>query len=80
MRSGRPSGKRGVDEAAAGAVRSGACAALVAASRRGLVKRHAEVIVDGGTLAIEWLRDDHVMMTGGIALAFKGELDPSLLA
>jgi diaminopimelate epimerase len=59
---------------------SGACAALVAASRRGLVKRHAEVIVDGGTLTIEWLRDGHVMMTGGIALAFKGELDPSLLA
>jgi diaminopimelate epimerase len=59
---------------------SGACAALVAASRRGLVKRHAEVIVDGGTLAIEWLRDGHVMMTGGIALAFKGELDRSLLA
>ena len=59
---------------------SGACAALVAANRRGLVKRHAEVIVDGGTLGIEWLRDDHVMMTGGIALAFKGELDPSLLA
>ena len=31
-------------------------------------------------LAIEWLRDDHVLMTGGIALAFKGELDRSLLA
>jgi diaminopimelate epimerase len=59
---------------------SGACAALVAASRRGLVKRQAEVIVDGGTLTIEWLRDGHVLMTGGIALAFKGELDPSLLA
>jgi len=58
---------------------SGACAALVAASRRGLVKRHAEVIVDGGTLSIEWLRDGHVLMTGGIALAFKGELDRSLL-
>ena len=25
-------------------------------------------------LAIEWLRDGHVLMTGGIALAFKGEL------
>jgi diaminopimelate epimerase len=58
---------------------SGACAALVAANRRGLVKRHAEVIVDGGTLSIEWLRDGHVLMTGGIALAFKGELDRSLL-
>ena len=29
---------------------------------------------------IEWLRDGHVLMTGGIALAFKGELDRSLLS
>ena len=49
-------------------------------SRRGLLKRKAQVIVDGGTLDVEWLRDGHVLMTGGIALAFKGELDPSLLA
>jgi len=59
---------------------SGACAAVVAASRRGLVDRKAEVVVDGGTLAMEWLRDGHVLMTGGIAVAFKGELDASLLA
>jgi diaminopimelate epimerase len=58
---------------------SGACAAVVAASRRGLVKRKADVVLDGGTLTIEWLRDDHVLMTGGIAIAFKGELDSSLL-
>lgn len=59
---------------------SGACAAVVAASRRGLVPRKADVVLEGGTLAIEWLRDDHVLMTGGIALAFRGELDRSLLA
>lgn len=59
---------------------SGACAAVVAASRRGLVKRKADIVLDGGTLTIEWLRDNHVMMTGGIALAFKGELDRSLLS
>jgi diaminopimelate epimerase len=53
---------------------SGACAAVVAASRRGLVDRKADVILQQGTLAIEWLRDGHVMMTGGIAIAFKGEL------
>jgi len=58
---------------------SGACAAVVAASRRGLVDRRADVTVDGGRLSIEWLRDDHVLMTGGVALAFKGELDRSLL-
>jgi diaminopimelate epimerase len=59
---------------------SGACAAVVAASRRGLVPRKADVTLDGGTLAIEWLRDGHVMMTGGVALAFRGELDGSLLS
>jgi diaminopimelate epimerase len=59
---------------------SGACAAVVAASRRGLVARKADVILEGGTLTIEWLRDDHVLMTGGIAVAFKGELDRSLLS
>jgi diaminopimelate epimerase len=59
---------------------SGACAAVVAASRRGLVNRRADVVLEGGTLTIEWLRDDHVLMTGGIAVAFKGELDRSLLS
>ncbi len=59
---------------------SGACATLVAAARRGLTARKAEVIVDGGTLEIEWQRDGHVLMTGGVAQSFAGTLDPSLLA
>jgi len=59
---------------------SGACAALVAASRRGLVDRKAEILLDGGTLEVEWLRDGHVLMTGPVATAFRGTLDPSLLA
>jgi diaminopimelate epimerase len=59
---------------------SGACAAVVAATRRGLVSRKADVVMEQGTLTLEWLRDDHVLMTGGIAVAFKGELDASLLA
>jgi diaminopimelate epimerase len=53
---------------------SGACAAGVAAARRGLSSRRVEVMVEHGTLTIEWLRDDHVMMTGGISLSYKGEL------
>jgi diaminopimelate epimerase len=53
---------------------SGACAAVVAASRRGLVDRKADVLLQHGTLTIEWLRDDHVLMTGGYTLAFEGEL------
>jgi diaminopimelate epimerase len=58
---------------------SGACAALVAAVRRGLTERQAEVIVDGGALAIEWLPDGHVLMTGPVATAFTGELPDALL-
>jgi diaminopimelate epimerase len=59
---------------------TGACAALVAASRRGLTGRRASVILDGGTLDINWRKDGHVIMTGPAALAFEGTFDPALLA
>jgi len=59
---------------------TGACAALVAAHRRGLAGRRAEVTTDGGALEIEWRADNHVMMTGPAAISFAGILDPSLLA
>lgn len=58
---------------------TGACAALVAASRRGLTARKAEVVLDGGTLEIEWRGDGHVMMTGPVATSFTGSFDPALL-
>jgi len=58
---------------------TGACAALVAAHRRGLASRKAEIIADGGSLTIEWRADDHVLMTGPVAVSFTGALDPSLL-
>lgn len=53
---------------------SGACAALVNAHRRGLTHRRATVIVDGGTLEIEWRDDGHVLMTGPVATAFTGQV------
>jgi diaminopimelate epimerase len=53
---------------------TGACAALVAAVRRGLAERKATVIVDGGELEIEWANDGHVIMTGPVAVSFTGEL------
>ena len=58
---------------------SGACAALVAAARRGLAQRKAAVVLDGGTLEIEWRGDGHVLMTGPVATSFTGTLDPSLI-
>jgi diaminopimelate epimerase len=58
---------------------TGACATLVAAARRGLTGRKADVTLDGGTLTIEWLPDNHVLMTGPVAISFAGTLDRSLL-
>ncbi|MEK7819917.1 MAG: diaminopimelate epimerase [Pseudomonadota bacterium] len=57
---------------------SGACAALVAAARRGLTGRRARIRLDGGVLAVEWLPDNHVLLTGPVATGFRGTLDPSL--
>ncbi len=58
---------------------SGACATLAAAARRGLTGRSAEIVLDGGVLHIEWLKDNHVVMTGPVATSFTGTLDGALL-
>jgi len=53
---------------------TGTCATLVAAHRRGLTGRKAEVVADGGVIEIEWLENGHVTMTGPVALSFSGSL------
>ncbi len=53
---------------------SGACAAAVAAARRGITGREVEVVLDGGALELVWREDGHVLMTGPVATAFTGEL------
>ncbi|MDF2235404.1 diaminopimelate epimerase [Albimonas sp. CAU 1670] len=58
---------------------SGACAAVVAAARRGVTGRRAEVVLDGGVLEIDW-RDEGVVMAGPVASVFEAELSPSFLA
>lgn len=53
---------------------SGACAAAVAAARRGLTGRRVAVDLDGGRLDIDWREaDGHVLMTGPVATSFVGE-------
>lgn len=56
-----------------------ACAAAVAAARRGLTGRTVRVEVDGGTLSIDW-RDDGVWMAGPTAHVFDGVLTEAFLA
>jgi diaminopimelate epimerase len=58
---------------------SAACAALVAAARKGLTARHAKVSLQGGDLDIAWREnDDHVLMTGPVEFEFETRLDPAL--
>ena len=55
---------------------TGACATAVAAIRRGLTGRKVELVLDGGSLLIEWREEDgHVLMTGPTAIAFRGQVD-----
>ncbi|SDX84176.1 diaminopimelate epimerase [Albimonas donghaensis] len=58
---------------------SGACATVVAAARRGLTGRRAEVVLDGGSLFIDW-REDGVRMAGPVAEVFEAALSPAFLA
>ncbi|MGI9127328.1 MAG: diaminopimelate epimerase [Roseomonas sp.] len=59
---------------------SGACAAMVNAQRRGLTGRAARISMPGGDLFMEWRQDGHVLMTGPVATAFTGQVDPKALA
>ncbi len=52
---------------------TGACATAVAACLCGLCGRESDIVMDGGTLHIEWREsDNHVYMTGPAVTAFEG--------
>lgn len=54
---------------------TGACATAVAAAITGRSSRESDIVMDGGTLHIEWSEQDgHVYMTGPAAFAFEGEV------
>ena len=59
---------------------SGACAAAVAAHRRGLAGRRVRLTLDGGDLAVEWHDSGRVSLTGPTAESFSGEIGDDLLA
>ncbi len=53
---------------------SAACAALVAANRKGLIGKSATIQLDGGSLQVRWLDDGSVQMTGPVSYSFTGEV------
>jgi len=67
--------ERGVGETLA--CGTGACAAVVAGIRLGLLDAHVDVHTQGGILTIEWAGhvDNPVFMTGPAASVFDGEID-----
>jgi diaminopimelate epimerase len=54
---------------------TGACAAIAAAQRRGLCGKSVEVVLDGGTLTLDWAGEGSpIFMTGPTSVSFQGEL------
>lgn len=54
---------------------TGACATAVAACLTGRAGRTSSIMMDGGSLTIEWNKDSgHVLMTGGATKVFDGEI------
>ncbi len=55
---------------------TGACATAVAAAITGRCGRHSRIIMDGGTLDIDWREaDGHVYLSGPAAIAFEGTIE-----
>jgi diaminopimelate epimerase len=54
---------------------TGACATAVAAALTGRAGRRSQIVMDGGTLTVEWREsDNHVYMTGPATFVFDGEI------
>ena len=55
---------------------TGACATAVAAVLTDKAGRKSDIVMDGGTLSIEWREsDNHVYMTGPAEFVFDGEIE-----
>ena len=55
---------------------TGACATLVAAAVSGRTERSSKIIMDGGTLNIEWREsNNHLYMTGPATTVFAGDIE-----
>jgi diaminopimelate epimerase len=57
-----------------------ACAAVVAAARKGLTDRQVTVTLPGGNLFIDWNANGHILMRGPAELEFEGTLPAETLS
>ena len=55
---------------------TGACATAVAAAVVGKAGRKSDIVMDGGTISIEWCENNnHIYMTGPAEFVFDGEIE-----
>lgn len=55
---------------------TGACATATAAALTQRASRKSDIVMDGGTLHIEWNEaDNHIYMTGSAEFSFEGEIE-----
>jgi diaminopimelate epimerase len=65
--------ERGVGETLA--CGTGTCAVAVAAAVTGRAGRVSNVRVRGGLIRIEWLENNHVLMTGPATTVYEGTIE-----
>ena len=54
---------------------TGACATAVAAVLTGRAERKTDIVMDGGTLCVEWKKEDgHVYLSGPATIVYDGEI------
>lgn len=58
---------------------TGACAALTAAHKRGLIGRKVMVHARGGELFLDWKDENNIYLTGPVSKSFKGYFESSLI-
>ncbi len=54
---------------------TGACAALLAANKRGLCEKESDLQLLGGTLHVQWRDDNHVLVTGSARECYSGKVE-----
>jgi diaminopimelate epimerase len=57
-----------------------ACAAAVAAARKGFTDRQVTVTLPGGKLVIDWIANGHILMRGPAELEFEGTIPAETLS
>jgi len=57
---------------------TGACATVAASFKKGLTDSKVQVLLDGGSLDVQFLDDEHLVMAGDVSRVFDGTIDKAI--